>query len=194
MTDTSVFLWINGLAGRVAVIDEFLKGISNDYFAIITACLVLVWLWFGTRDSAQRERNQRTVMLAMTSMGIASALMVLCNNFYFRTRPFDNLPASSIHLLFYKPTDSSFPSNLAAVLFAIAIPVFIKNRKYGSWLLALATLSSFGRVYMGVHYPLDIVGGAAVAALAVIISLGILRILKPLPDFLLKIARIINLA
>jgi undecaprenyl-diphosphatase len=194
MTDTSVFLWINGLAGRVAVIDEFFKGIANDYFAIITACLVLVWMWFATRDITQREINQRTVMLAMTSMGIASALMVLCNHYYFRTRPFDNLPASSIHLLFYMPTDSSFPSNLAAVLFGIAIPVFIKNRKYGAWLLALATLSSFGRVYMGVHYPLDIVGGVAVAAVATAISMGILRIIKPLPDFLLKIARILALA
>jgi undecaprenyl-diphosphatase len=194
MTDTSVFLWINGLAGRVAVVDEFFKGIANDYFGIITACLVLVWMWFATRDIAQREKNQRTVMLAMISIGIASALMVLCNHYYFRTRPFDNLPASSIYLLFYKPTDSSFPSNLAAVLFAIGVAVCIKNRKYGSWLLGLAALSSFGRIYMGVHYPLDILGGAALGTVASFISLGIIRIIKPLPDFLLKIARMLALA
>jgi undecaprenyl-diphosphatase len=194
MSDTSVFLWINGLAGRVAVIDEFFKGIADDYFAIITACLVLLWLWFATRDSAQREKNQRIVLTAMISIGIASALMLLSNHFYFRTRPFESLPASSINLLFYSPTDSSFPSNYAAVLFAIAITIFIKNKKYGSWLLALAVLSSFGRIYIGVHYPLDILGGAAVGALATFISIGIMWIIKPLADLILKISKILYLA
>jgi undecaprenyl-diphosphatase len=194
MTDTSVFLWINGLAGRVAFIDEFFKGIANDYFAVITACLVLVWMWFAARDIVRREKDQRTVMLAMISIGIVSALMLLCNHFYFRTRPFDNLPAGSVHLLFYKPTDSSFPSNIAAVLFSIGVAVCIKNRKYGVWLLVLAVLTGFGRVYMGVHYPLDVLGGAALATLASFISLGIMWIIKPLPDLILKIARILALA
>jgi undecaprenyl-diphosphatase len=194
MTDTSVFLWINGLAGKVAAIDEFFKGIANDYFAIIIACLVLVWLWFATRDSVQREKNQRTVLTAMISVGIASALMLLSNHYYFRTRPFDTLPASSVNLLFYRPTDSSFPSNYAAVLFAIAIAVFIKNKKYGSWLLALAVLAGFGRIYIGVHYPLDILGGAAVALLATFISIGIMWVIRPLADLILKIIRILNLA
>jgi undecaprenyl-diphosphatase len=194
MSDTSVFLWINGLAGRVAAIDEFFKGIANDYFAIITVCLVLVWLWFAKRDSAEREKDQRTVLIAMISIGIVSALMVLCNQFYFRSRPFDNLPASSINLLFYEPTDSSFPSNYAAVLFAAAIPVLVRNRKYGYWLLALAVLSAFGRVYMGIHYPLDVLGGAALGAVASVISFGIMWIIRPLADLILKIARILNLA
>jgi undecaprenyl-diphosphatase len=194
MSDTSVFLWINGLAGRVAVIDEFFKGIANDYFAIITACLVLVWMWVATRDSAEREKNQRIVLTTMISIGIASALMVLCNHLYFRTRPFDSLPAGSVNLLFYQPTDSSFPSNYAAVLFAAAIPILIKNRKYGYWLLALAVLSSFGRVYIGIHYPLDVLAGAAVGTVACFISFGIMWVIKPLADLILKIVRILNLA
>jgi undecaprenyl-diphosphatase len=194
MSDTSVYLWINGLSGKVAAIDELFKGISNDYFAVITACLVLVWLWFATRDIAQREKNQRTVLTTMISIGIASALMLLINHYYFRTRPFDNLPASSINLLFYKPTDSSFPSNYAAILFAIAIAVFIKNKKYGSWLLGLAVLSGFGRVYLGIHYPLDILGGAAVGLVATFISIGIMWIIRPLADLILKIIRVLNLA
>jgi undecaprenyl-diphosphatase len=194
MTDTSVFLWINGLSGHVTAIDEFFKGVANDYFAIIAGSLVLVWLWFATRDSVQREKNQRAVLTAMISIGIASALIVLSNHYYFRTRPFDNLPAGSVNLLFYRPTDSSFPSNLAAVLFALAIAVFTKNKKYGSWLLALAVLVGFGRIYMGIHYPLDILGGAAVGAVATFISIGIMWIVKPLADLILKIIRILYLA
>ena len=194
MSDTSVFLWINGLAGKVTVFDEFFKGIANDYFALITGCLVLIWLWFATRDVVQREKNQRAVLWAMASIGIVSAMMMLINNNYFRLRPFNVLPGDSINLLFYKPTDSSFPSNIAAVIFALAIPIFIKNKRYGSWLLALAILTGFGRIYIGVHFPLDVVSGVALGALASFISLGILRIIKPLPDFVLKILHILYLA
>jgi undecaprenyl-diphosphatase len=194
MTDTSVFLWINGLSGHVGVIDEFFKGIANDYFAVITVSLVLVWLWFAARDSTQREKNQRIVLLAMVTIGIASALMALSNHFYFRTRPFNSLPPGSVNLLFYRPTDSSFPSNYAAVLFALAIAVFVKNRKYGAWLLVLAVISGFGRIYIGIHYPLDILGGAAVGLVATFISVGIMWIVKPLADLILKITRALYLA
>jgi len=194
MSDTSVFLWINGLAGKVTVFDEFFKGIANDYFALITGCLVLIWLWFATRDVVQREKNQRAVLWAMASIGIVCAMMMLINSNYFKLRPFDVLPGDSINLLFYKPTDSSFPSNIAAVIFALAIPIFIKNKRYGSWLLALAILTGFGRIYIGVHFPLDVVSGVALGALASFISLGILRIIKPLPDFVLKILHILYLA
>jgi undecaprenyl-diphosphatase len=194
MSDTSVFLWINGLSGHVHVIDELFKGIANDYFAIIVGSLVLVWMWFAAHDPALRERNQRTVLFAMVSIGIASALMVLINHYYFRTRPFITLPPGSVNLLFYPPTDSSFPSNFAAVIFALAIAVFIKNRKYGSWLLALAVVSGFGRIYIGIHYPLDILGGAGVALVACLISLVIMWIIRPLTDLVLKIVRVLYLA
>jgi undecaprenyl-diphosphatase len=193
MTDTSVFQWINGLSG-VRVIDEFFKGIANDYFALIAACLILVWMWFGTRDGIQREKNQKTVFIAMMSIGIASAFMGIINHYYFRLRPFDVIPAGQINLLFYQPTDSSFPSNIAAVIFASATPVMFRNRKYGYWLLALAILCSFGRVYMGVHYPLDVLGGAVVGFLAGVVCMGIGWVLRLLMDLLLKLFRFFNMA
>jgi undecaprenyl-diphosphatase len=179
MSDTSVLLFINGLAGRVQIIDEFFQGFSNDYFPMILTCLIIIWMWFATRSSQARGINQWAVITAVISIAVVSGFVTLGNAFYFRPRPFSTLPAGSLHLLFYRPTDSSFPSNLAAVTFAVATSIFIKNKKYGSLLLALSTLSSFGRVYMGVHYPLDIIGGAAIGVLSSFISFGIARLLKP---------------
>jgi undecaprenyl-diphosphatase len=178
MTDTSVFYFINGLAGHIRILDELIKGLSNDYFALLVGCLILVWLWFGTREPSRRLFNQRTVLSAMMSIGIACIFMVIINHFYYRPRPFDVLPADSINLLFYKPHDSSFPSNLTAIVFALAAAVFIRNRKWGGWLLALACIASIGRVYMGVHYPLDILGGAAVGVLSGFIAEGLSRVFK----------------
>ena len=194
MIDTSVFLFINGLAGKVRVIDEFFKGVSNDYFPLITGCLVLIWLWFSAHDSLQREKDQRMVLNSIISIGIVSGFMALVNNFYFRARPFQVLSSDSVNLLFYKPTDSSFPSNLAAVIFALAIPIFIKNKTYGSFLLALAILSGFGRIYIGVHYPLDIIAGAGLGFFAAIVAMGASWVIKPFINLLLSFLQRYHLA
>jgi undecaprenyl-diphosphatase len=194
MMDRALFLYINGLAGNVSVIDGFFRGISNDYFAVISSCLILIWLWFGTRGAAWRQINQQAVITAAISIGLTNLLVVISNYFYFRVRPFNALPPDSVHLLFYQPTDSSFPANLAAVLFAIAVPVFMKNKTFGSVLLAIATLSSFGRIYIGVHYPLDFLGGAAYGTLGAFLAIGAIRLVSPLLDLLMRWLRKIYLA
>jgi undecaprenyl-diphosphatase len=194
MSDTSVFLTINGWAGKVPFIDEFFKGISNDYFTFILCCLVLVWLWFSTSNPARRLTQQKTALTALISVGMVSIVMAIINGHYFRARPFNVLPAGSVNLLFYKPHDSSFPSNFAAVIFSIAIPIFLKNKTWGSFLLGMAILSSFGRVFMGIHYPLDVLGGAAVGLLGYLIALGIVRILRPLITMIINALQRVYLA
>jgi undecaprenyl-diphosphatase len=184
MSDTSLFLWINHLSGHVRFIDEFFKGFSNDYFAMVIGMLLMIWLWFCYADPDVRERSQRTVIITMISIGMAASAMAIINatqhsnpqfvvsgNFtfsswqYVRLRPFDVLPPDQINVVYYRPLDSSFPANYAAIIFSIAFPVLIRNWRYGVGLLALAVVGSFGRIYMGVHYPLDVLGGMGVGLL-----------------------------
>ncbi len=194
MNDTVLFLKINGLAGKVPFIDEFFKGVSNDYFAIISSCLVLIWLWFATRNSSERLVMQKAVMTTAIAIGLAAALVVIVNVFYFRPRPFADIPAGMMSLLFYKPTDSSFPSNLAAVTFAFIVPVFRAHKKYGLFLLAIACLSAFGRVFIGVHYPLDVAAGAGIGIVAGFLAWGAGRLLDPLMNFLIAVMQKAGLA
>jgi undecaprenyl-diphosphatase len=194
MADKALFLFINGLSGKVPLVDAFFQGISNDYFAAISSCLILIWLWFGTRDTASRQINQKAIIVVAISIGLTNLLVTLCNCFFFRIRPFNALPPESVNLLFYRPTDSSFPSNLAAVLFAIAIPIFLKNKGYGIVLLVIATLASIGRVYMGIHYPLDVLGGAAFGAMGALMALGVSRLGSPLLDYIFYLLRKVHLA
>jgi undecaprenyl-diphosphatase len=194
MSNTSLFLLINGLAGKVPPIDEFFKGAANDYFLPVVTCLILVALWFGTRDIRQREMNQSAIVTAVISIGIVNGLIHVSNYLYFAARPFNALPPGSINLLFYKPTDSTFPSNFAAVLFAIAIPILTKNRKIGIVLLFLALLGGFAGIYVGIHYPLDILGGAAFGTLASFLAYGVSRVLGSAFANMLSFMREIHLA
>jgi undecaprenyl-diphosphatase len=194
MTDTALFLHINALAGKVAFIDGLIKGFSNDYFALVTSCLILVWIWFGTRSGTDRQNMQKAVLVAAISIGLTSLLVLISNELYFRTRPFNALPPGSVNLIFYRPTDSSFPSNLASVLFALAWPIFIKNKREGSLMLGIALLAGFGRVYMGVHYPLDILGGAAFGFVGALLAFGAIRLISPIERFLMKLLRFASLA
>ncbi len=193
-TDSELFLYINGLAGKVPIVDGFFRGISNDYFAIISCCLILIWLWFGARDPQRRQIYQRTVLIAAISIGMASLLMLIVNQLYIRPRPFDELPPGSVNLLFYKPTDSSFPANLPAILFAIAVPVIIKIRSFGLVLLVIATLGSFGRIFIGVHYPLDVLGGAVIGAMGAMLAFLISWLIAPFMNYVINLLRKVYLA
>jgi undecaprenyl-diphosphatase len=65
-------------------------------------------------------------------------------------------------VLFYYPSDSTFPSNATFVGFAIATAVWLHNRNAGWISYLLALLLGVSRVVGGVHYPSDILGGAVI--------------------------------
>lgn len=202
--DRALFEWINGLAGRAPFIDTLFAGLADDYFIVISMCLVLVGMWFGTRGPEKRARNQVSVLAAMSSLGIASGLVSLCNYLFVRQnlwadtwihelfnrpRPFDVSTGLAVNLLFYRPTDPSFPSNLAAVVFGIATAVWVHNRTAGYWLLGMAFLACFARVFVGIHYPTDILGGIFFCILGTLTAYGLFKLLSPLLRLLLAILK-----
>jgi undecaprenyl-diphosphatase len=205
--DRALFHWINGLAGHVPLLDYILIGIASDYFIIVIMCLVLVVMWFGTPEQHLRRENQLAVVAAMSSLGLASAIMGLIlvffvwnnvlegtalANLFNRPRPFE--VESGVNLLFYRPTDPSFPSNMAAVVFGLAIAVWLKNKKVGSLLLGMACLVGFARIYVGIHYPGDILGGAFVGLLGVAWAFALIKILWPVKRLLFWVLEKLYLA
>jgi undecaprenyl-diphosphatase len=163
--DYWVFTIINGLAGRWPWLDAGARLLLNDYFVPTLLALALLALWFEQKDltglgdlSGLNRHNQRAVLTATLSAALANVLLKLMNLFYFRPRPFAD---HSVNLLFYRPTDSSFPSNAATLGFAIAAGAWFFNRSWGRSLMVIATLFGLSRILGGVHYPLDIVAGAS---------------------------------
>jgi undecaprenyl-diphosphatase len=154
----------------------------------------LVFLWFATRDRINREKNQQAILITLMGIGITNVLVALCNQFYFRVRPFNELPASSVNLLFYRPHDSSFPSNFTAALFAIGVAIYFKNKKCGIALLVISFLGGFARIFVGIHYPLDILGGAAIGVFGSFLAYEISKLIAPGISGLLNLLRKIYLA
>lgn len=192
--DQTVFFWINSLAGHVAWIDDVVRILSCDLFLPVVTIVALVAVWFSGRNMADRSRNQYGVMCSLASMGIANLLVFIFNAILpDRLRPFEAFP-DKVHLIFYQPSDPSFPSNAAAASFAFAIGMWVYNRKLGYILSIPALIISFGRIYMGVHYPLDILGGFAIAILATGIVAAVLNLGRPILNWFLKQMRKVYLA
>ena len=189
--DSQVFLWINGWIGTSATFDRIIHWVVSDYLMPVLCSLTLLGLWFGWRNSEMRERHQRGVILAAVGVGIASAMVKASNLVFFRHRPFDSF---EIEMLFYPPTDSSFPANPVAVVVAMATGVWMANRAIGGAMYAAAFVYGFSRVYAGVFYPLDVLGGALVGAAGVGLAYLLLRRIEPLPTLALKAARYLCVA
>lgn len=190
--DKAIFLWINALVGRAPAVDASMAWLASDYLVPVSMGLTLVALWFIGRDAPQRMRYQIGMFTALTAMALSSLVVFICNALFFRPRPFDGL--DGISLLFYQPTDSSFPSNSASVAFAIAAGVWCVNRRIGYALSAAAILYGFSRVYVGVHYPADILGGVVIALIVTALTLRLRDLMMPVLVAVIKAARLLAIA
>jgi undecaprenyl-diphosphatase len=64
------------------------------------------------------------------------------------------------------PFNTAFPSGHTAATTAIALAFYVADRRIGAAAFVIAGLTAFGRMATGVHYPTDLLGGAATALLA----------------------------
>jgi undecaprenyl-diphosphatase len=80
--------------------------------------------------------------------------------------------------LVHVPHGGSFPSGHAATSFACATVLAFALPRYRLALFALAAAIAWSRVYVGVHYPLDVLGGAA---LGVLVAIALRKLLAVLP-------------
>ena len=188
--DAAIVEWLNGGVGAFEPWDAFMEAVMSDYLAPALASLVLIGLWFTGRG-AERHANQVTVGIAVGGLGLANLLIAIVNSQIFRARPFVDL---ELNPLFYEPTDSSFPATAAAAGFAIAIAVVMRNPRLGAALAGLALLWSGARVYAGVHYPSDILAGAAMGAGGVGLAYLVARLIPIFPRTVLRVARLLYLA
>ncbi|MBS6644802.1 MAG: phosphatase PAP2 family protein [Clostridiaceae bacterium] len=133
-------------------LDQFLVRITglSDHGEIWIA-LALAFLCF------KKSRKMGIAMIGAMALSFLAG-NVLLKNMIGRSRPcwID----SSVALLIDSPKDYSFPSGHTLVSFTASVSIYLQNRRWGLATLLLAVLITFSRLYLFVHFPTDILGGA----------------------------------
>lgn len=153
--DFSIFAAINSMAQKSAVLD-FLGIFFANYLIWLLFFIVII---IGFLPPATRKETLSQANAAKSILGalLGGGLALLLGQFFSRPRP---LFLSWVKVLIPEPLISnSFPSLHTTLAFAFACTLFLFNKKIGSWFLAFAFLIGIARVYVGVHYPSDILFG-----------------------------------
>jgi undecaprenyl-diphosphatase len=132
------------------------------FLAMLLVCVLLARheRWAGVR---------RTAVAAGLSAGLGLLVAKLITYAWDRPRPFVSHP-KAVHLFGSHAADASFPSDHATAAVAIATAILLRRKVgWGVISLVFALILMFGRVALGYHYPTDVIGGAAVGALAALL-------------------------
>jgi undecaprenyl-diphosphatase len=160
--DWSVLHALNNFMYQHDGVEDPLLFYVNASEALFIATLVIVFL--AARGAAHAAWRRASVA-AVLSAGLGLAVGKVISELVDRARPFVADP-HGVHLFAAHAADPGFPSDHATAAFAIAVAILLRKRSWGIAALVLATVLSVGRVALGVHYPSDVIAGAAVGAAA----------------------------
>jgi undecaprenyl-diphosphatase len=166
--DTGLFFILN-VKAQNPVLDFLMPILTNlDYWRIPLAIIVILLLIFGGK------RGRIAVALLLVGITLSDQL---CNSLFKplvgRIRPCHAL--ENIHLLINCTRSYSFPSSHATNIFTGAVILSFIYPKLRIVLLFIATMVAYSRIYVGVHYPLDALGGIV---LGIICAGSVLQLYK----------------
>lgn len=168
MDNTSLFLLIFNLNGRFWLLDQLMI-FSTTTLIYLTILLTLILAIKG------KMKEKKAFLLLVLAIPIAVLIIKTIHLFYFEQRPFVDFGFLPIVL---EETDASFPSRHATIASVIAFAYAYLKSKWAFVLLPIALLIGISRIYVGVHYPLDVLGGFATGIISLAIAVQIKKILK----------------
>jgi len=158
--DWTLVSHVNGLARDLPSGVDSVLGLLGEYGVPLLSVLLLLATWVRARRRADAPGAVAAVLWAGLAAGVALVLNVPVRAMVQRPRPFVAHPGQ-LDLLRSHQANGSFASDHATFTMAVAVGILLVNRKYGLVALALAGFEGFLRVFMGVHYPTDVIGGFA---------------------------------
>lgn len=159
--DLYVFKLVNGFAGK-----WFLLDFLGIFFAKYLGYFLIYFLLFFLIINYKKYWRMVTESLVAAVL-VRFVLVELFYFLHFRFRPFVTGQANL--LIPYSPHQTSFPSGHASFYFALSTIIYGYNKKAGIVFFIGSFLISLSRVFVGVHWPSDIVAGAFIGILMGII-------------------------
>ena len=151
----ALFLWLNAPADAPKPIVDFARAVAIWLVAIVPVLLVALWIWGSVRN---RAGLIVTALAAATALGINQLLGLL----WYEPRPF------MVHVgrtLMAHAPDNSFPSDHATLMLTVAGGLMTTRAapRWGMAMLSAAFAVAWSRLYLGVHFPVDMAASAVVA-------------------------------
>jgi len=175
--DLTLLLTLNGWVGHSWTFDHLVALTAYNYL-LKTGVLValLWWCWEDRRNRAPALTILRTLAGAVVAIAVARGMQ---NFLPPRLRPIHDPQAIAAGLITSDNVVpevlrdmSSFPSDHAVLAFALATAAFLIHRGIGVFALAWAlVISCLPRVYFGMHYPFDVLGGAVVGIAVMVMAM-----------------------
>lgn len=155
--NTRLFEFINGAAGYYHPLDVLFVVATSYYTILIVGLIVAYYIAFYIpmhQEGAGCIRAFKQAGITVLSIVVTTIVVSVMKVVIAYPRPFKTLP--NLHVLISLPNSYSFPSGHAAFTMALATAVYIYHRRLGEILFVFAVVVGLARIYVGVHYPLDV--------------------------------------
>ncbi|WP_060178901.1 phosphatase PAP2 family protein [Streptomyces sp. IMTB 1903] len=173
--DVSLLYEVNGAARRAPAWLDTAVSLAGEYGVLLALVLLVLWCWRGARrqDEAAAVESFTALVWAPLAAGLALLVNVPLRELVGRQRPFrqhEGLqvldPGWGVGL---GNTEFSFVSGHTTVAMALGVGLFVADRRFGILGIGLALVEGLCRVYMGVNYPTDVIGGLALGTAVVLV-------------------------
>jgi undecaprenyl-diphosphatase len=152
---------LNQYALKSAILDGIAVFFANwSGYLVVAAFLVFLW----RKRAAISKKAEMFASCFLPAVISRLGITVLIRYLYYRPRPY---LTDAVNILIDKSREASFPSGHAAFFFAFSLAVYYQNKKWGAVFMALSVLMGLARIFVGVHWPSDILAGAVVGFLSV---------------------------
>lgn len=158
--DLFLFEKINDLAYFAKILDWIGIFLAEYSLYVVGVVFLILLIW---------KKNRLMVVSSVISVVLSRLVIAeIIKNFLHQPRPYIVLETAS-KLIVENKDFQSFPSGHAAIFFAIATAVYFFNKKLGIVFFITAILVGIARIFVGVHWPSDILAGAVIGIISGII-------------------------
>lgn len=171
--DVSLLYEINGLARHAPHWLDRTVVLLGEYGILLALVLLVLWCWRGARRQDESAAVESFAALVWAPLAAGAALLLNVPLREFVGRPWPAAQHGRVEVLDpgagIGDSAFSFVSDHTTLAMALGVGLFVAHRGFGFIGIGLALLEGFTRIYMGLHYPTDVIGGLALGTAVVLL-------------------------